>query len=77
MRVAIVFSFTAPLVIYSLIYSAAMQGKTLGLHEEYALYVCLGNIASVIAYGFGGPPAIQRAKKKLGDVLKIGKKRDQ
>ena len=34
------------------------------LHEEYALYVCFGNLVSIIAFGFNGPPVIRLPKKK-------------
>lgn len=64
MRVAIVFSFLAPMIIYALIYTAAERKLTMDLHEEYALYVCLGNLVSIIAFGFNGPAALKLPKKK-------------
>lgn len=64
MRVAIVFSFLAPLIIYALIYTAAERKVIIDLHEEYALYVCLGNLVSIIAFGFNGPAALKLPKKK-------------
>lgn len=64
MRVAIVFSFLAPMIIYALIYTAAERKVIIDLHEEYALYVCLGNLVSIIAFGFNGPAALKLPKKK-------------
>lgn len=64
MRCAIVFSFLAPLVIYGLLYFAALYKLDMNLHEEYALYVCLGNLVSIIAFGFNGPSVLKLPKKK-------------
>jgi hypothetical protein len=63
MRVAIVFSFLAPLVIYGLLYLSALYKLDIDLHEEYALYVCLGNLVSIIAFGFNGPSVLKLPKK--------------
>lgn len=64
MKVAIVFSFLAPLLIYALLYTAAERKVAIDLHEEYALYVCLGNLVSIIAFGFNGPSVLKLPKKK-------------
>ncbi len=64
MRCAIVFSFAAPLVIYGVLCLAAAYKLDINLHEEYALYVCLGNLVSIIAFGFNGPPVIKLPGKR-------------
>jgi hypothetical protein len=64
MRCAIIFSFAAPLVIYAVLCIAAAYKLDINLHEEYALYVCFGNLVSIIAFGFNGPPVIRLPKKK-------------
>jgi hypothetical protein len=43
---------------------AAAYKLDINLHEEYALYVCFGNLVSIIAFGFNGPPVIRLPKKK-------------
>jgi hypothetical protein len=64
MRCAIVFSFVAPLVIYGLLYFAALYRLDMNLHEEYALYVCFGNLLSIIAFGFNGPSVLKLPRRK-------------
>ncbi len=64
MRCAIVFSFIAPLVIYIVLVVAAIYKLDVELHEEYALYVCLGNLVSIIAFGFNGPSVLKLPKKR-------------
>ncbi len=64
MRCAIVFSFIAPLVIYIVLVVAAIYKLDVELHEEYALYVCLGNLVSIIAFVFNGPSVLKLPKKR-------------
>lgn len=60
LRCAIVFSFFTPLFLYSLIYLSALQHLDLKLSPDHALIVCLGNMASIIAFGFRGPSGVKK-----------------
>lgn len=58
LRCAIVFSFLTPICIYGFLFAAALCHVPLDLHEEHALYVCLGNFLTIIAFGFRGPSGV-------------------
>ena len=65
MYAAILFSFLTPVLLYGLLYAAAVQKIDLHLPADQALYVCLANMAAIVAFGFGGPSGLSKREAPL------------